>query len=107
MPKRYKELLDQQRMTAEDFESKVKRDLVLRQLVGNLANTGFTSSAMLAREKLLGERREIQTVVMPAQDYVGAVSVSDAEIKKYYDTTLNSRCRSRSKSSSLLPFLAL
>lgn len=84
--KRYKELLDQQRMTAEDFESKVKRDLVLRQLVGNLANTGFTSSAMRERmEKLLGERREIQTVVMPAQDYVGAVRVSDAEIKKYYD----------------------
>lgn len=84
--KRYKDLLDQQRMTAEDFEAKVKRDLVLRQLVGNLANTGFTSSAMRERmEKLLGERREIQTVVMPAQDYAGAVSVADAEIKKYYD----------------------
>ena len=67
-------------------KSKVKRDLVLRQLVGNLANTGFTSSAMRERmEKLLGERREIQTVVMPAQDYAGAVSVADAEIKKYYD----------------------
>ncbi len=84
--KRYKELLEQQRMTPEIFEQKVKQDLITRQLVGGIASGGFTSAAVQERmEKLLGERRELQVALVPAQEFAKQVVVTDGEIKQYYD----------------------
>lgn len=84
--KRYKELLEQQRLTPEGFEQKVRRDLTLRQLTGGIAQAGFTSLAMQERmEKLLGERREVQVAHVSTQDFLKSVVVTDAETKQYYD----------------------
>ncbi|MBS1156191.1 MAG: hypothetical protein H6R07_2115 [Proteobacteria bacterium] len=85
-PKRYKEALEQQRMTTEGFEQKVRQDLVSRQLVGGIVAAGFTSGAMQERmEKLLGERRELQVALVSGQDFTKLVAVADDEIKQYYD----------------------
>ncbi|MDR3410131.1 MAG: peptidylprolyl isomerase [Formivibrio sp.] len=83
--KRYMEVLDQQRMTPESFEQKLKQDLISRQLVGGISTGSFTSAAMQDRmEKLLGERREVQVSLIPATDFVKQVAVSADEIKQYY-----------------------
>lgn len=85
-PALYKQLLEQQRMTPESFEQKLKQDMAMRQLVGGMAGAGIVSTATRERmEKLLGERRELQVSIVPAQEFLQQISVSDAEIQQYYE----------------------
>lgn len=85
-PALYKQRLEQQRMTPESFEQKVNNNLVVRQLTAGISQAGFISTAMQDHmEKLLRERRQIQVARISAQDFLKTVTVSDAEIKQYYD----------------------
>lgn len=85
-PERYRQLLEQQRLTPEGFEQKLKQDLAMRQLVGGVAGAGIVSTAMQSRmEKLLGERREVQVSIVSAQEFAQQATVSEEEIKRYYD----------------------
>lgn len=85
-PARYKEMLEQQRMTPEQFEHKLRQELSVRQMAAGVGGAGFVSSAMQDRmEKLLGERRELQVSVISAQDFVPQAKASEDEIKQYYE----------------------
>lgn len=84
---RYKQILEQQRMTPGNFEQKITQNLIMRQLIGGVAGAGIVSLSTQERmEKLLGERRELQFAVVPAQEFVSKVTVSENEIKEYYDS---------------------
>lgn len=84
--KRYQELLASQQMSPAEFESKLKQDLVLRQLMDGLVQTGFVSNAQMQRlNALMGEKREIRVAKLAPDQYLAQASVSEAEIKKYYD----------------------
>ena len=83
---RYKQILEQQRMTPENFEQKITQNLIMRQLIGGVAGAGIVSVSTQERmEKLLGERRELQFAVVPAQEFASKVAISENEIKQYYD----------------------
>ncbi|WP_028448820.1 SurA N-terminal domain-containing protein [Chitinibacter tainanensis] len=87
--KRYQELLASQQMSPAQFEEKVKKDLVLRQLMDGLMQTGFASNAQLQRlNQLMGEKREVNQVVLAPAQYLAQATASGAEIKQYYDSNL-------------------
>ncbi|QLG87187.1 SurA N-terminal domain-containing protein [Chitinibacter bivalviorum] len=87
--KRYQELLAAQQMTPTQFEDKLKKDLVLRQLMDGVMQTGFVSNSELQRlNSLMGDKREVSVATLSPEQYLAKVSVSDAEIKQYYDANL-------------------
>ncbi|WP_373975895.1 SurA N-terminal domain-containing protein [Chitinibacter sp. SCUT-21] len=87
--KRYQEMLAAQQMSPAIFEEKLKQDLVLRQLMDGVMQTGFVSNAQMQRlNQLMGEKREVYVANLTPEQYLAQVTVSDAEIKQYYDTNL-------------------
>lgn len=83
---RAKELLANQQMTPETFLIRLKQDIVARQLIGGFSQGAIVSSAVQARvEKMLGERREVQVAFLGPEAFLKATSVTDDEIKQYYD----------------------
>ncbi|WP_410498903.1 SurA N-terminal domain-containing protein [Chitinibacter sp. S2-10] len=83
---RYQELLASRQMTPAMFEDKLKQDILLRQLMDGVVQTGFVSNTQLQRlNALMGEKREVSVAVLAADLYLNQVSVDDAEVKKYYD----------------------
>lgn len=84
--KRYQEMLASQQMSPTQFEEKVKQDLILRQLMDGVMQTGFVSNSQMQRlNTLMGEKREVSSAVLSPELYLSQVTVSDAEIKQYYD----------------------
>ncbi|KAF0815248.1 Peptidyl-prolyl cis-trans isomerase D [Andreprevotia sp. IGB-42] len=85
-PKRYQELLAAQQMTATQFEKRVRDDLASRQLLSSFMLSGIPSNATVDRiAKLTGEKREVTAVLISPADYLVQATVSDAEVKAYYD----------------------
>ncbi|WP_198314588.1 SurA N-terminal domain-containing protein [Chitinibacter sp. GC72] len=84
--KRYQEMLASQQMSPTQFEEKVKQDLILRQLMDGVMQTGFVSNSQMQRlNTLMGEKREVSSAVLSPELYLSQVTVSDAEIKQYYN----------------------
>nr|WP_314898570.1 SurA N-terminal domain-containing protein [uncultured Deefgea sp.] len=83
---RYQELLAAQQMTPAIFEQKVRQDIVMRQLMDGFVQTGFVSNASMQQlNQLMAEKREVATTIVSPEQYFVQVTVSDAEIKKYFD----------------------
>lgn len=83
---RYQELLASQQMTPAIFEQKVRQDIVMRQLMDGFVQTGFVSNASMQQlNQLMAEKREVATAIVSPEQYLAQVTVSDAEIKKYFD----------------------
>ncbi|UXY17065.1 SurA N-terminal domain-containing protein [Chitiniphilus purpureus] len=86
-PQRYQTLLGAQQMSPAQFEQRVRDSLTARALFGTYGATAIASKTASARlAKLIGERREIQTVSLRPEDYVARVSVTPDEVKKYYES---------------------
>ncbi|WP_188053484.1 peptidylprolyl isomerase [Iodobacter fluviatilis] len=83
---RYQDLLAAQQMTPLAFQQRVRDDLSSRHLLSGFAN-GIQSAAMTEHmAKLLGEKREVAMVQILPVSFLSQVTISDAEVKKYYDT---------------------
>lgn len=83
---RYQELLASQQMTPAIFEQKVREDIIMRQLMDGFVQTGFVSNASMQQlNQLMADKREVSTTIISPEQYLAQVSVSDAEIKKYFD----------------------
>ncbi|MBM9887442.1 peptidylprolyl isomerase [Deefgea sp. CFH1-16] len=83
---RYQELLAAQQMTPAIFEQKVRQDIVMRQLMDGTVQTGFVSKASMQQlNQLMAEKREVATTIVSPEPYLSQVTISDAEIKKYFD----------------------
>jgi peptidyl-prolyl cis-trans isomerase D len=83
---RYKSLLAARQMTVDQFEARMREDLGLQLLAGALGNSGFNSS--LASNRLvdsLAQSREVASYQFIPAAYAAQVSVSEADIKAYYD----------------------
>ncbi|GLS04251.1 peptidylprolyl isomerase [Chitiniphilus shinanonensis] len=86
-PTRYQEMLAAQQMSPAMFEQRVRDSIAARTLLGAYSVTNIVPQTTLARmAKLVGERREVQATVLAPSAFVGQVSVSADEIKKYYDS---------------------
>ncbi|WP_269532550.1 peptidylprolyl isomerase [Chitinimonas sp. BJYL2] len=83
---RYETALAAQQQSVAQFEARVAETLRLRQLAFVLANTSFGSRQVNDRLiQALAEPRTVQSFVFSPDQYLPKVSVSEAEIKQYYD----------------------
>ncbi|AOX99774.1 peptidylprolyl isomerase [Jeongeupia sp. USM3] len=84
--KRYQEMLAAQQMTVAQFEQRVRDDIALRQLLSSFVSGNFQSQKTMDRmAALLGEKRAVAAALLRPEAYLDQVSVSEAEIKQYYD----------------------
>ncbi|MGV3573195.1 MAG: SurA N-terminal domain-containing protein [Ramlibacter sp.] len=82
---RYRQMLAQQGMSPEMFESSVRSELATRQVLSGIAQTGFVPPAQAAVS--LGsyfERREAQVARFAPADYQSKVEPTEADIEAYY-----------------------
>ncbi|OVZ54757.1 hypothetical protein CDO44_25950 [Pigmentiphaga sp. NML080357] len=83
---RYRDALAAQGMTPVMFESQLRRDLALQQVLGPVAQSAAVPDAVMDRLVAAAtERRQIQTLRIAAADYRAKVNVSDDEVKAYYE----------------------
>ncbi|WP_342129042.1 SurA N-terminal domain-containing protein [Hydrogenophaga sp. OTU3427] len=81
----YRQLLSTQGQTPEMFEANVRADLSRRQVLQGVATSGFvTPSVSKAMGDAYFERRDIQWLRLAPADFERQVSVSDADVEKYY-----------------------
>lgn len=82
---RYKQILGSQGMSPEMFEAGLRTDLSRRQVLGSVAQSALTGTAVAdAALGALQERREVQVVRFAAADFKGKLSVTDADIEAFY-----------------------
>lgn len=82
---RYKQLVGSQGMTPEMFEARVRNDLSVQQVVQGIAASGF-APATVADLALAAfyDKREVRVARFNSADYIGKVSLSEADIEKFY-----------------------
>lgn len=83
---KYKEFLAARGMSEADFESRVRQDLLLQQVLKGVQDSAFApdSVAKISMNALL-QQREVQVQRFEAKDYAAKVNPTDAELKAYYD----------------------
>lgn len=82
---RYRQLVGSQGMTPEMFESRVRTDISIRQVVDGLRASGLASAAVadVSLNAFL-EKREVQVARFNTADFASRVQPTDAEIEAYY-----------------------
>jgi peptidyl-prolyl cis-trans isomerase D len=80
-----KEALAQQGLSSEVFAARLGQDIAKRQVLLGVAGTVLApaSTSAAAMDALL-QQREIRVLRFNAKDYAAKVTVSDAELEKYY-----------------------
>lgn len=74
-----------QGLTPEGFESNVRRELSVSQVMGGVMGSAFaTDSATRLAFDSLYQRREIQVARFNAPDYAKQVNPSDADVEAFY-----------------------
>ncbi|SMC19210.1 peptidyl-prolyl cis-trans isomerase D [Andreprevotia lacus DSM 23236] len=82
----YQKVLAAQGMSPKDFEKLMSDDLAGRQLLSALPLSVIASNATLDRlTRAIGEKRLVAGALINPADYLAQATVSDAEIKQYYD----------------------
>lgn len=82
----YRQLLATQGMTPEMYESRLRNDISVRQVLAGISGTGFPPAAPadLALNAFL-ERREVQMHVFDPSNFSAQVKPTDAELQSFYD----------------------
>jgi peptidyl-prolyl cis-trans isomerase D len=83
---RYRELVGLQGLTPEGFEARIRTDLASRQVFAGVSNSAIAAQSVsdLAINAFT-ERREIQVARFDAVEFGSKLSLSDADIKAFYD----------------------
>ncbi|MBR7798858.1 SurA N-terminal domain-containing protein [Undibacterium fentianense] len=83
---RYKSLLAMQNMTPAMYESSLRQDLVLQQLIGSIQNTAISPKTVAERIASISEQeRDVQLLNFKAKDFASEVKVSEQMMRAYYD----------------------
>ncbi len=82
---RYRSLLAMQGMTPAMYESQLRQDLVLQQLISSVQATAITSKTVAERIALISEQeREVQALGFKAKDFAAQVKITDDMLRAYY-----------------------
>lgn len=88
--KQYDDLLKAQGLSAALFESRVRQELLLQQLLDGYSEYGFAPKTIAGRVHHLSEvQREINLVRVTAEQFLSEVTPDDAEIAAYYESHKN------------------
>ena len=85
-PERYAMLVANQRMSKEEFESRLRQDMNLQQLlipIGEAAMHSKTSANLWAAAEL--EQREVAEAMLLPAAYVGKVKLAGDAVQKFYE----------------------
>lgn len=83
---RYRDVLAAQGMTPTTFELGLRRDLAIAQVLQPIGQSARVPSEVAEKMmRLLTEKRVVETRVFTPAEYLSAISVSDADIKKWFD----------------------
>jgi peptidyl-prolyl cis-trans isomerase D len=83
----YAEVLGQRNMTIPEFESEMRRELLISRLTGMVSDNVMVTPQEVLREYQRRERRvRIEYVAIAPDKVTSKISVSPAEIKTFYDT---------------------
>lgn len=86
----YQEMLSAQGINPPIFESRVRQELLLQQLLDGYSENGFVSSTVAKRVMYLSEvQREVSQVQIDPDQFLSQVIPSEAEINEYYDLHRN------------------
>lgn len=86
---RYQSALAAQGMTQPQFESQLRQDLTLQQLVGALGDTGIVSNtAAEAMLRIQAEERQVAELRIAPEQFADQVKVDAAAIQKHYDENI-------------------
>jgi peptidyl-prolyl cis-trans isomerase D len=81
----YRALIEAQGRTPEGFESAMRQDMMLRQVLGGVANSGLPGGAVgKATLDALLQQREVQVLQFEAKDFVAGLSPTEAEMAAYH-----------------------
>lgn len=85
-PELYKQLLAAQQMTVEQFEKRLREESGIQLLALPLNESNIVSKASASHLlDALATSRDVAAAAYEINAYLGKASVSDAEIKQYYD----------------------
>ncbi len=83
---RYKQMVASQGMTPEMFETQVRADLSNRKVIQGVQASAYATPAQTQTAlNAFMQRREAQILNFPATAFLSQVSLSDADLKAYYD----------------------
>jgi peptidyl-prolyl cis-trans isomerase D len=83
---RYKSLLAMQSMTPAMYESSLRQDMVMQQLVNSVQSTAFSARAVNERIALISEQeRDVQAIRFEAKDFASQVKITDQMLRAFYD----------------------
>jgi len=86
-PERYREFLASQGTTDLTFEAQLRRNLALSRVLNSIGTSGRLPLAVAqALYATVTEQRTVRTRVFVAADYRERVTVSDADIRAWYDS---------------------
>lgn len=81
----YRSLIAAQGMTTAQFESQVREQLILQQLLGGIAGSVIDSQALAAAAaKAAAQQREVRLALFKPADYTAQVQVTPAEVESFY-----------------------
>lgn len=87
---RYEDLLRAQGISPLNFESRMKEELMLQQLLDAYSENGFVSNTVAKKIMYLSEvQREINLFQIEPEQFVSQVDPDEAAIESYYDTHQN------------------
>ena len=82
----YEELLKAQGLTPKVFESRVRQELLLQQLLDGYSEYGFAPKAVAERVKYLSEvKREINQYQIDPEQFIAQVIPDEESITAYYE----------------------
>ncbi|MDF0606441.1 SurA N-terminal domain-containing protein [Neisseriaceae bacterium TC5R-5] len=88
-PERYRQFLQNRSQSAELFEEQLRRNLLLQGQLSSLESSPFISKTILTRvASLLGEGREVRSLLLQPADFSAEIKLDDATIKAFYDANL-------------------
>lgn len=82
---RYEQMLQQIGENPATYPAKARQELAYSLLIAGIGQSGFVSMAELDHLSALdNQKRDVHVAMVPAARYVAGISVSDDEIKKFY-----------------------
>lgn len=84
--KRYERVLNLQGMSPAEFEWRLSREMMTRQIVNGISQTAaMTTAGTDAVYRLQGQQRRFSYISIPLDRFAGKVEISDEDINAYYE----------------------
>ncbi len=83
---RYEQVLRQMGETPAGFPAKAKQTIAIAQLAAGIGQSAFVTAADVNKLSALdNQKRDVHVAMVSSLPYLAGITISDADIKKYYD----------------------